>query len=270
MPAPAFLQASALIATFNRLPIWRSQVRVWGFRLQAPTFDRWLYLWMHKLGWMGRSEKAYLEKVIAPGMHVADVGANLGLYSLLIARAVGPTGRVYAFEPDALMAETLRHNLAANACAHAEVFACAIGAVNGEAVLRRNAMNSGDNRLGHDTGTALHGEGTSVPVRALEDVLRGRRVDFVKMDVQGWEGEALRGVGGLLDANPGMRIYVEFWPHGLRRAGTEIAELAATLAQLRLQVTLVEGPTSTQAVDLESLARTMATKGYTNLLASRP
>lgn len=269
MPAPAFMRPSTLVAAFNRLPFWRTRVRVWGFVLTAPTFDRWLYLWMHKLGWMGRQERQYLEKVIRPGMHVADVGANLGLYSLLIARTVGPAGRVYAFEPDRLMAEALRVNLAANACNYAEVFACAIGAESGEAVLQRNAMNSGDNRLGHDTGTALHSEVASVPVRALDDVLLGRQVNFVKMDVQGWEGQALRGIGGLLDANPGLQLYLEFWPHGLRRAGTEVAQLAATFAQLRLQVTVAQGPDSTSAVDLESLARTLSAKGYTNLLARR-
>lgn len=263
------MKPSSLIAAFNRLPIWRRQLRVWGFTVAAPTFDRWLYLWMHRVGRMGREEAAFFQRVIRPGMQVADVGANLGLYSLLLARCVGPTGRIYAFEPDALMAASLRRNLAANDATQAEVFECAIGAATGEETFQRNAVNSGDNRLGATTGTALHSEQATVPVRTLSDALAGRRLDFIKMDVQGWEGEALRGVADLLDANPGLRIYFEFWPHGLRLAGTEITQLAATLRHLRLHVTLANAADQTAPVDLEALDRSMAPKAFTNLLAHR-
>ena len=263
------MRLSSLIASFNRLPIWRQRLAVWGFALQAPTFDRWLYLWMHRLGRMGREDADYFKQVIKPGMQVADVGANLGLYSLLLARCTGPTGRVYSFEPDALMAAALRHNLATNGSAHAEVFEYAVGSASGRAVLQRNSMNSGDNRMGLTTGTALHSEQAAVAVCALQDVLQGRPLDFIKMDVQGWEGEALQGVVGLLDANPGLQIYFEFWPHGLQRAGTEISRLAEILRELRLHVTRPDTPDQTAAVDLVELARGMKPKAFTNLLGYR-
>jgi hypothetical protein len=108
------MKPSALLAGLNHLPIWRWRVRVWDFTLTPPTFDRWLYLWMHRLGRMGADDAVLLRQMIQPGMQVADVGANLGLYSLLLARYVGPAGRIYAFEPDARMAAALRQNIAAN------------------------------------------------------------------------------------------------------------------------------------------------------------
>ena len=83
------MKPSSLIAAFNRLPVWRQRLRVWGFTVTAPTFDRWLYLWMHRAGRMGREEAAFFQRVIRPGMQVADVGANIGLYSLLLARCDG-------------------------------------------------------------------------------------------------------------------------------------------------------------------------------------
>lgn len=263
------MKPSSLIAAFNRLPLWRQRLRVWDFTVAAPTFDRWLYLWMHRAGRMGREEAAFFQRIIRPGMQVADVGANIGLYSLLLARCVGPTGRIYAFEPDTLMASTLRANLAANGAEQAEVFECAVGAAAGTATLQRNAVNSGDNRVGLTTGTALHSEQSSVRICALQDALRGRRLDFIKMDVQGWEGEALRGVAGLLDANPGLQIYFEFWPHGLRLAGTEITRLADTLRQLRLHVTLADAGPDAPEVDLTALERSLPGKAFTNLLARR-
>jgi len=224
---------------------------------------------MHRLGRMGREEASFFSKVIRPGMHVADVGANIGLYSLYLSRCTGPSGQVYSFEPDALMAATLRENLTINNASHVEVFECAVGAVKGEVILQRNAMNSGDNRVGKAPGTALHNEQVSVPICALQDALKGRRLDFIKMDIQGWEGRALQGVADLLDANPDLKIYFEFWPHGLRLAGTEIEQLADTLRQLRLHVTLADASDQDIPVDLLELDQKMAAKAFTNLLAFR-
>jgi len=263
------MKPSSLIATFNRLPLWRHRLRVWNFTVVAPTFDRWLYLWMHRLGRMGRQEASFFSSVIRPGMHVADVGANIGLYSLLLARATGPGGRIYAFEPDALIAGALRYNLAANDVTQAEVFEEGVGSGTGTAVLQRNAMNSGDNRLGATTGTALHSDQATVRVRALQDSLHGRRVDLIKIDVQGWEGEVLRGITGLFDANPGLQLYFEFWPHGLRRAGTDVEQLDALLRKLHLHVTLVDAPNQAVPVDLFALERSLSGKAFTNLLARR-
>ena len=262
------MKPSAFLGSLNRLPLWQRPVRVWDFRLTPPTFDRWLYLWMHRLHRMGGKDRTFFRQVIRPGMHVADVGANLGLYSLMFAQLVGPEGHVYAFEPDELMVRYLRANLAANGVAHAEVFACAVGAGAGRAFLQRHAVNSGDNRLG-TAATALHCDQASVEVCALQDALRGRRVDFIKMDLQGWDGEALRGISGLLDANPALQICFEFWPHGLNLAGTTLPGLAETLRHLGLRVSLAEpGPAATP-VDIETLAPKMKPGTWVNLLATR-
>jgi FkbM family methyltransferase len=260
---------SSVLAAFNRLPLWRRHLSVWGFSLRAPTFDRWLYLILHRLDRMGREERTLLPYLVRPGMHVADVGSNLGLYTLEIARLVGSQGRVYAFEPDALMLAALRDNLAANHATQVEVFACAIGAEAGQVILQRSAFNSGDNRLGAATGTALHSEQVGVPVLPLHQALAGRRVDFIKMDVQGWEGAALQGLGPLLAANPDLQIYFEFWPHGLVRAGTSIDSLARLLRGFELEVYTVSPDGSARPADLAAVARTLPGQAYTNLLARR-
>jgi FkbM family methyltransferase len=256
----------AVLAAFNRLPLWRRHVQVWGFRLRAPTFDRCLYLWLHRLGRMGRADRAFLEANIRPGMQIADIGSNIGLYTLLLARLAGPGGRVHAFEPDPLMVGFLRQNLAAAGVSTVEVFPCAAGAAAGEAVLQRHAINSGDNRLGTATGGAWHRESHAVPVRALGESLGARPLDLIKIDVQGWEAEVFRGLGGLLDANPRLRIYFELWPDGLARAGTSVAELASLLDELRLRTTV---PGGGEPVDVARLASGMRPGAYTNLLAAR-
>lgn len=200
-------------------------------------------------------------------MHVVDVGANIGLYSLLFWRLAGPEGRVYAVEPDALMASALRDNLARNG-ASASVFACAAGASLGRAALHRNAVNSGDNRLGRLSALVQAGE-VMVPVRPLSELIPEDRVDFVKIDVQGWEAEVLSGMSGLIDRNPHVRIYFEFWPQGLQAAGASAERLACVLRDLGLEVRQPRSGGRMVAVDIEALTRTLRPQAYVNLVASR-
>src|ERR1019366_3383573 len=117
-----------LATSFNGLRVWRREQTVWGGRMRAETFDRTLYLWLHRLGLMGASERAALRRLVRPGMTVVDVGANLGLYSVFLARQVGPAGRVVSFEPDPDLFALLRGNCAANAAANVEAYNMALGA----------------------------------------------------------------------------------------------------------------------------------------------
>ena len=259
------MNPGSLLASVNRLSLWRRRVSVWGGRLRAPTFDRCLYLYLHRFRCMGVQECVYFSSVIHAGMHVVDIGANIGLYSLHFSRLVGPAGKVYAFEPDGLMAAALLENIAANGAAQVEVHRCAIGSAPGHATLQRNAMNSGDNRLGLTTGSGLHSERVRVPVCRLDAVLGDRRVDFIKMDVQGWEGEAFRGFSDVVKANPSVRILFEFWPRGLRRAGTDLSDLVEILRSLSLTVCSLDG----RVVDLAAVAASMHDNAFTNLIAYR-
>src|SRR5689334_5897732 len=63
-----------------------------------------------------RDVLAYVSRVLKAGMTVVDLGANIGYYTLLASRLVGPSGVVYAFEPDPLMFEYLTGNVARNRC----------------------------------------------------------------------------------------------------------------------------------------------------------
>jgi hypothetical protein len=73
------------IRTLNEHWIWKRQLRVFGHLFRAPTFDRLATLWMHKLGILGHEETDLLRQLLRPGMTILDVGANQGLYTLLVA-----------------------------------------------------------------------------------------------------------------------------------------------------------------------------------------
>lgn len=217
---------------------------------------------------MGRPIRAVLEGNVSPGMHVADVGANQGICTLLLSRLVGPSGRVTALEPDPVMAEALRNNLQLNGSANVTLIEAGADARSGDATLFHSRMNGGDKRLARgelsDSCTR-----SAVRVVRLDDVIPDRRLDFIKIDTQGWEMNVLEGMSGCLRDNPRLRILFEFWPHGLRQAGRQPADLLALLFDFGFDVRTMGGTRVTASIGAELAAR-LGSRGYTDLFAERP
>jgi FkbM family methyltransferase len=161
---------------------------------------------------------AVIQGLLREGDVVLDVGANLGLTVLPAARSVGATGRVIAVEPASRIAGLLRRSLAMNGLdARVELHRCAAGAEAGRAVLNMGPIS------GHSSLLGLPGaERTEeVEVRPLDALVApGTRVRLAKVDVEGYEAEAWRGMRRIVAENPGLVLLVEFGPEHLRRAGT--------------------------------------------------
>ena len=174
---------------------------------------------------------------VRPGDTALDLGAHIGYYTLLLARLVGPGGRVAALEPDPDNFALLRHNVALNGHAHVDVFPVAASNTPGRAALYRSAHNAGDHRLypSAEEQDRLAVEVEAVPVDHLFRQ-RASGIDFAKIDVQGFEGAALEGMTALLGRSPRVTMLVEFWPFGLARAGFGAARLLDLLAALAFRV----------------------------------
>ena len=265
--------AKSALRWINLHPWWRlGQTRVWGNRLRAPTFDRRLALWLHRAGLMGVSDRTLLEARIKPGMTVVDIGANQGLYTLLFSRLTGEEGTVLAFEPDDLLHAALQENVAFNQADNVESFRLGLGSKRDTMTLYRSLLNSGDNRLAAKSAAAGPREGVRVEIERLDQVLAGRRIDFVKMDVQGWEMEVFRGMQGLLDdpANARMAIYFEYWPQGLRDAGTDPAEPLVFLNRNGFVIySLKDNRLLGDALDPNKVTSRVLGNRYINLYAAR-
>lgn len=190
-----------------------------------------------------------LRGFIRPGDRVLDVGGNIGWFTVIASHLVGPTGLVVAVEPDPANAAVLRDNLARNRCANASVVEAAAGAEDGTASLYRSETNPGDHQMAR---IADRPDAVDVAVRRLDAVVAGH-IDVLKMDTQGSEVLALRGMSALLAANPAMRMILEFWPHGLDRVGGTTAELMALLAGTPRRFWLIDNDDSIAAVTPEEL-----------------
>jgi FkbM family methyltransferase len=215
----------------------RVTVEVDGLRISGPA-ESWSVLSQVQAGAFEPFELELFTAELEPGGVVLDVGANIGLYSLLAARRVGPAGRVFAFEPDPRTRAFLEHNLRANHLTNVVVIPKAASDSNERRVFfqSRSAAHSGLSASGIEpiVGT------TTVETVRIDDVLNGLIVDTAKLDVEGHEAAALRGMERTLARSPALRLFVEFYPAALRAAGTEPGTFRQTLTASFHDVSVVD------------------------------
>ncbi len=167
-----------------------------------------------------RFETELVQKEIKRGNVVLDIGANIGYYTLIFAKLVGEEGSVFAFEPDPDNFALLKKNVEIIGYRNVILVQKAVSNKSGKLKLYLCEENMGDHRIYNS-----HDNRKSVEIEAirLDDYFKDydRKVDFIKMDIQGAEGEAIQGASSFLQKNKNVKIVSEFWPIGLKRSGIE-------------------------------------------------
>jgi FkbM family methyltransferase len=144
-------------------------------------------------------------KVVQPGQVVIEVGANIGAHTVPLARHVGPSGLVIAFEPQRILFQMLCANLALNSLPNVYCFNNAVGAVHGS--VRVPPIDYGTR--GNFGALALGGHEIGEPLTVITlDGFTLSRCDFLKVDVEGMEKQVLEGATDLI-ARLKPVLYVE-------------------------------------------------------------
>ena len=181
----------------------------------------------------GSTVRAY-EKLMRPGYVVLDIGANMGAHALPFARLVGPKGRVVCFEPTDFAFRKLAANARINpdlAVRMTLMQAMLVGTANGtvpEALFSSWPLTSGDDLHAWHGGRPMRTHGARA--MTLDTALAEAgvdHVDFVKMDVDGYECGVLRGATNTLLQGP--HILMELAPYVLDETGSSIEELVEIL-----------------------------------------
>jgi len=159
----------------------------------------------------------YLRSIVGPGDVIFEVGANVGVFTVLLARWVGPAGRVYAFEPSPVARKALHQHLVWNQVADRVVVSpLAVSDIPGRGILYE------DNASGLNTLSTVHGllpnakpveiEMTTIDAFCLENRVVPR---LIKIDIEGYEFHALRSASGVLVAHKPtvvMELHPMLWP----------------------------------------------------------
>jgi FkbM family methyltransferase len=171
-------------------------------------------------------ETQLAKRLLRPGQLVVDVGANWGYFTLVCAHLVGTSGRVIALEPHPRLVAMLSANTAANALTQVDVLSLAAGA--GAATrsfvgFDEQGGNSGLSRAARQSEKADF-ECETAALDALLDARGVGRVDLVKIDIEGAEIDAIRGMADGLGRHRYRHVLLECHP-------AELAALGATLDQ---------------------------------------
>ena len=179
------------------------------------------------LFWLGESDRwdlFHARRMVRPGSVIFDVGSNFGYYALMLAAGLRQECEVHAFEPTDATFDRLSQHIALNGmdCVHAHRLA--LSDAPGTASMHGRNGNSG-------AAFVELGDGGRVGVTTLDAFVaeRGiRRLDFMKIDVEGFEERVLRGGERVLrELRP--TILLEVQPVTLQRAGSSVQRLADLL-----------------------------------------
>lgn len=170
-----------------------------------------------KLPWEP-TETAFLQRVLPRAQWFLDVGANLGWYTVLARHFAAEGALVAAIEPARDNLALLRRTLAQEGLRDVVCLGVAASERAGRLRLYHSGFNQGDHRLQDASGS--DGSWEEVPVVRLDALFAGvlRGPGIIKLDVQGHEVKALRGLSGVLeDPESPALVLAELWPWGLER-----------------------------------------------------
>jgi len=234
-----------------------------GERLRARSRWRWAQLWPEinctlesgsaltvprssKIarglfeGFYESREREFFMSFLRPDDVFYDIGANVGLYSVLATAKLGAAGVIYSFEPNEAVLKFLRRNMQVHTGCEARIFGLALSDQPGELELSVPAD-------GFDAWATLGQISTldtcvtrrSVQVVTLDELQAReglRRPSVVKLDVEGWESRVLRGATAVLGEPDAPMLMVELCDLASEGAGSSTAELLGLLDGLGFQM----------------------------------
>lgn len=170
----------------------------------APKFFKGRYA-------MGRVKE--IKEIVHEGDTVIDVGANVGYFTVLLAQLVGSTGKVYAFEPDPRNFRLLKQTIARNRWTHVIAEQKAVLDKNDTLILYQTKLASGNALI-----PGGHVSSVEVDVILLDDYFSGiSNIRFVKMDTDGSEPLAIKGMTKLISRSPNIKVLAEYQPGNVKR-----------------------------------------------------
>lgn len=270
------LERSSDFATMLDDPFW--------FRLELLT------------GRHERETMAVLDGLVRPSAIMLDVGAHVGYYARRYAPVVGVAGRIFAFEPHPRTFAMLGRNM--QKFANVTPMQVALAEVAGTAVLHDYLIMSASGSLHYDEtmvalqqahmhegdvapriGQEFQPQTFTVQTMSGDDFLAEQgisRVDVIKMDIEGAEIGALRGLRQTIARSPGLKLVMEYNPAALQAFGHDPARALAEVCALGFQqVQVIEAngeltELTGRETDIAQLtAQLMAHMGVVNVLFSR-
>lgn len=246
-------------------PLQMAQAMIGGITLRGATRAHDEYLIALQRGEKEPFTAELFARAVREGDTVIDGGSYLGFYALLAARRVGPEGTVLAFEPNPELFEAMRRNVRENGFDDRVIpLPVGIGAGRGRSPFY---IGEGDGSKSSLFEPKRLRDVTVAESMSLDEGLGARPVDLVKLDIEGGEIDALRGMRETLTESPDPTLIVECNPTALARAGKSPRTLLRELDTAGLEVDAIDD----ERWELRPVSEALSeTDGHVNLLCRYP
>ncbi len=155
-----------------------------------------------------------MHSILEPGQVIVDIGANIGYYALMEAKIVGPSGKVYAIEPVSENVDILIRNVKINDYKNVDVYHLAIGSTEGLSKIYLSDRRNWHSMINNDDNDRSE----EIQVVRLDTFLLNKlKPDLVRMDVEGFEGEIIKGMVDTLSSTRNMKLFIEVHPHIMKK-----------------------------------------------------
>jgi FkbM family methyltransferase len=196
------------------------------FLYDSPAFKNFLNDNPHEAG-----EIKFLESTAKEGMHVIDIGANIGITTVTVAKKIGRRGKLYSFEPMPEYFNILKDNVSSNGLENVKVYELAVTDQVGRVYFYQKELSSG---IVFEEGAKKF----EVPTTTIDRFLNKERIgtmDLIHMDCEGSELLVLRGAEETLSKNK-VKIFCEIHHDFLKQLGQSVEDIVQYLQGLEFQV----------------------------------
>ncbi len=204
--------------------------QVFGYNIELDLSDyiqRSMYLSTFE-----PDESSWIKSYLKPGMTFVDVGANVGYYSLMAASIVSTSGNVLAFEPSPYAYGKLQTTISKNQIENIQAIQSGLSDASGslQLFIPRKVGNHSPSMVDNEEGDPI-----DVPVYRLDEYLTMNQidcVDLIKIDVEGFEPNVIRGTQNYINNKKIAAILVEFNHYWLTENGSNPSGLYAEIIEL--------------------------------------
>ena len=223
----------------------------------------------------GTHDFKIIKNNVKDGDNVIDLGANIGYFTLILAKLVGPTGKVFAFEPDPRNLALLKKNVEYNNYKNVIIIPKAVSNVNDKCTLYTGQKTFGQNKIYKPKKTKTQ---KFIPIDSetvrLDDFFKTNdlldKISFIKMDVEGAEFLALSGMKEILKLNKNIKIFTEAEISYLEDAGSSYDQFIDLLTENDFTFSLADNRSETLTkVNKSQLEKILNDEGSVNIFCVR-
>lgn len=210
----------------------------------------------------------YFKKHIKPGMVVIDIGAHIGYYTLLFSKLVGSNGKVYAFEPDPDNFSILQKNT--ENLKNVEIFKVALSDLEGKIGFYKIHDSTGCHSIVLPEAEAEKIIVDSTTLDSFLEYKKINKVNFIKIDIEGGEPFAFKGMKKIINNSSTISIISEFNPEAIEQSNKNPKDFLNEIRKNGLKTYAIKEKGEVALFEhMEQISFYQAKEKYTNILCQK-